>query len=632
MKLPSFLTKPNPDIYRSNNYVVLDFETTNIGKGSALIDGNSIVLAVWGLGSAHPNMPPSSEAEQHSAIRRRWAGRGAVGYNIKWANEYGLGELVRDIEAADFIVCHNAKFELQWLERCGVDLSNIVVYDTMLAEYVIGGNRWQMQRLSLDRISQRRKFGQKSPIVSLLIKLGVCPSLIPESWLEKYCVRDVELTWKLFTAQLKEFTSFPKLLPIVYTRCLLTPVLADVEKNGMQLDCETVTKLTEEKEAEYARFARDMEELAGGINIRSHKQRGEFVYDTLGFEQLTDYRGNVLTTEAGNPKTDADTIKALKARTEKQKAFKKLYIKGAELNGELTKYLRKFSDCCKDAGGWLRATFHQTTTKTHRLSSSGLDYAAQFQNFPRVYKPLFRSRHAEWLVGEADGAQLEFRIAVHLGRDSIGLDDIKGGTDVHAVTAGIIGCSRQDAKAHTFKPLYGGSSGTRAQKKYYQFFKDKYKGIAKAQRRWINAVLEQGFLETEWGLRYFWPDTRMESGGYVTNSTSICNYPVQAFATAEIIPIAIVFFWHRLQRSDYKMFLVNTIHDSIITELPPEEVEAFHELSKQCLVYDIYPYLSAAYGVKLTVPLGCGVKIGKNWGTGEEVTYEAEEALYIQDS
>ena len=39
--------------------------------------------------------------------------------------------------------------------------------------------------------------------------------------------------------------------------------------------------------------------------------------------------------------------------------------------------------------------------------------------------------------------------------------------------------SRQDAKAHTFKPLYGGTTGTEEEKRYYKKFAEKYTDIAK---------------------------------------------------------------------------------------------------------------------------------------------------------
>jgi DNA polymerase I-like protein with 3'-5' exonuclease and polymerase domains len=69
--------------------------------------------------------------------------------------------------------------------------------------------------------------------------------------------------------------------------------------------------------------------------------------------------------------------------------------------------------------------------------------------------------------------------------------------------------------------------------------------------------------------------------------------------------------------------ILNTVHDSIIAEFPPEETEAFHELSQQCLMDDVYSYLHDVYDIDLTVPLGCGVTVGTHWGSKEEVKYQS---------
>ena len=102
--LPAVLADPNPLIYTGDNYVVLDFETTVFSKGSALDSRNSLVLACWTLGNGHP--------AYRSGQNNRY---------VQWGNEFTMGELVRHWERATFIIAHNAKFELQWLERCGLD-------------------------------------------------------------------------------------------------------------------------------------------------------------------------------------------------------------------------------------------------------------------------------------------------------------------------------------------------------------------------------------------------------------------------------------------------------------------------------------------------------------------------------
>ena len=551
-------------------------------------------------------------------------------------------------EEADFIVAQNAKFELQWLKRCGLELQDVVVFDTMLAEYVIGGNKWQMGLLSLEKICQRRFKEGKTDIISKMYKSKQCSTEIPESWLVSYCHKDVDLTHKLFKAQVKDLVRL-ELLAVAWSRFIVTPVFADIESNGMQLDKDMVKARLDEVEREYSESLEELERITGGVNTNSPKQLSEFLYTTMGFAEVVKRQGGKWVpdrTPSGGMRTDKASISRLKATTVKQRDFLTKYSRCKELYNEVTKYLRKFDGCCEEDDGVLTASFNQSNTQTHRTSSTGAKWGTQFQNFPRAYKPIFRARKEGWCIGESDGAQLEFRIAAHLGRDEEAIADIVAGTDIHSVTADIIGVSRQEAKAHTFKPLYGGMSGSKDEVRYYQFFRDKYKGITAAQDAWVNTVLDTKKLTTEWGLKYYWADTKAEYGKggkrYVTNTTSICNYPVQAFATAEIIPMAMVFFWHRLKRSDLDMFIVNTIHDSIICEIPASEVEQFHELSQQCLIDDVYFYLKELYDIDLVVPLACGVKVGTHWSgsdtekfvpaglehDGGEVIYTADETLW----
>src|SRR5210317_2265713 len=201
-------------------------------------------------------------------------------------------------------------------------------------------------------------------------------------------------------------------------------------------------------------------------------------------------------------------------------------------------YLSTFVEGMKnnvDDDNLIHPEFMQCVTATGRLSSRN----PNFQNMPRgstfAIRKVVESRFDGGYILEGDYSQLEFRVAGFLARDPQAYDDVLKGTDVHSYTASIIGCSRQDAKAHTFKPLYGGKSGTDDEKRYYAAFEEKYSGISGTQKDWVHGVLRTKELTTEWGLKYYWPDTKMTQSGYITNTTSICNYPVQALATAEII-------------------------------------------------------------------------------------------------
>jgi DNA polymerase-1 len=595
-ELPLFVSSPSPSIYEWGTPLFVDFETTTVDKGSALSHENRLVLTCWKLGY-------DSEVKHN------------------WNSEFDQAELLADIAKADFLVAHNAKFELQWLVRCGVDISKIVVYDTMLAEYVIGGNRWMFQNLSLEKCLRRHGLPGKISVISKMIKAGICPSEIPTQWLLEYCSRDVTALVDLISAQLSGMAG-TRLLPVVYSRCLLTPVLADIEKYGMKLDGDLVRTKFNELTEQVRDLEIKMNALTGGVDLDSTLVRGVYIYETLGFEEKKEKRqGKWVTkkTPTGRYLTDADTIASLRAVSSDQKRFHELYFGLNDAKQALSKYITKWKDCVEENAGLLSGTYNQTSTQTQRLSSSGRKYKTQMQNLPRAYKYLFCSSDPDYLLGEADGAQLEFRVAAHMGRDPVAYNDIRNGVDVHAFTAAVLTgagqpTSRQDAKTHTFKPLYGGSSGTQAEQTYYRAFKEKYKGIADAQQKWIASVLQTKFLETEWGLRYYWPDTRMDRSGYVSNSTAICNYPVQAFATAEIIPLCLVAMWHVIQSEQLPIRIVNTVHDSIVAEVQKGCEDIFHALSKWALTEFAYDVIERLYGIKLECQLGAEVTLGSHWG------------------
>ena len=113
-------------------------------------------------------------------------------------------------------------------------------------------------------------------------------------------------------------------------------------------------------------------------------------------------------------------------------------------------------------------------------------------------------------------------------------------------------------------------------------------------------------------------------GNYITNTPSICNYPVQSYATADIIPIAVTKLWHEMKAREMKSFLVNTIHDSAISELHPDEDEEFKEVSFDAFTNYVYHYLHTVYHDDFTVPLGAEVKIGSHWSEGTEDSVSVE--------
>lgn len=650
--LPKFLEELNPDIYLSNNYVVIDFEinTGHGDYGNPIHAGNSPLLVSYRGGY-------SSSLGQIGTTRSAWI-----------TEAEGLpDDLLVAINEADFVVAHHAKYELGWFKRLGIDLRSILVFDTQLAEYVRLGNlaagakELGMRRhsVSLDMACRRRNLPIKDPIVDIMIKHGINPVLIPQPWLQGRCEQDVETTEQVFKDQRADLRGLG-LLPVLFTRCLLTPVLADIEPEGMGLDAERVETEHKKYSDRLIELEKQLNDLVEGANWRSAKQMGEILYDKLGFAELTTWDGKPKRTSKGKRKADKKTLDKLVAGTDQQREFIALRKEIGRVGAALSKNLDFFLGVVREYGGTFFAEFNQTNTATHRLSSSGISLVfeglldkkgkprvgkVQFQNMPRAFKRLFKAKRAGWKMVDVDGAQLEFRVAAELGHDEQAYQDIIDPTfDAHRNTATAlfdatleavkanekvaqaagVDSWRQLAKPETFKPLYGGSKGTPSQERYYKAFKERYKGIATTQEGWVEEVLQgvginDGMLVTPWGLRYYWPIAR-KRGDYVNVGSAIYNYPIQALATAEIIPIAIVYLWHRLREVglEDKVFIVNTVHDSAPCEVHPDAIQAFVQLSKQCFTTDVYAYLERVYGLDFRVPLGVGIKVADHWGDSKD--------------
>ena len=593
--IPKFVTNPNPDLFMSDNYLVFDFETTNLDKGDPLNENNHIILIAW---------------------QRNVDERGAF---VRHPEPRHIERFLEEVERADFIVAHNAKFELGWLKRLGIGLEKTLPFCTQLAEYVLRSNR--RGRLSLEECLRRRRLGGKESIISAMMEAGICPSEMPENWLKKYAKIDVEQTKKLFEHQRKELFK-NGLERVFYTKCLQIPVIADIEFNGMCLDTSKVKEVYKLSVSELRSVERELDKFTGGLNPRSNKQMAEFIYDELKFAIPKDHNGNLITTPKGERSASSVVISLLKPKTKKQKEFIKLKQKQVKLNAQVTKSLEKFNECCEQGEGILHASINQAVTTTGRDSSTGKTYKCQFQNVDRGFKRLFRARKPSWLVGEADEAQLEFRVAVWYGRDNQGLRDIQGNFDVHKFTADIIyprerdrGQARQNAKAHTFKPLYGGTSGTPSERRYYRAFTEKYRGITREQDKWVDEAVINKELTLPTGMKFYFPSLRVTHTGYVEGNTSVRNYPVQYLATAEIVPTALVYAWHCLKSANAESFITNTIHDSIICEIHPDERNLFVDVMSESLQEFPVKYMKRLYGIDFNIPLKAEIKTGTHWGS-----------------
>lgn len=576
--------------YNTNNYLVLDLETTNLEYGTALVPDNQLLLASW--------YSPSRGLQNH------------VG------SEYEQEALLRDVQSAELIVAHNTKFELQWLDRMGIDLTKVLPWCTMLAEYTIGSNRrWN---LDLDACLARRNIASKKQMVKTLIHKGVDPKLIPVHWLSDYCDQDVLSTLELFHRQREEIYSLG-LEKVLFTRNMFSVVISDMEKYGMCMDTERVNEFYTRYDGELREVERELTQITGGINPRSASQVAEFLYSTLGFDEPKDWRGNPFRTKGGKPSVGSDVIEKLEATTEQQRRFLDVKKRQSVLEAALSKSLRKFKEALDDGDNFLYASINQTRTATGRTSSTGRKRSVQFQNIDRDFKGLFCARHRDYYVAESDAKQLEFRVACDMARDVQGLQDISDGVDVHSKTASVTKLSRTASKPWTFKPLYGGTSGPPHIRKYFKYFRNRYPEVAKLQEGWSLSAIRSKEVVMPTGYRFYFPNARFDDRGGIAwpERGNVYNYPVQYFATGEIVPIWVLLLWHYLREHKCRTFLINTIHDSVIAEVHKDEVELYEELVVKSME-EVREYVKGLYDYEIVIPLECDTKINAHWGEEKE--------------
>jgi DNA polymerase I-like protein with 3'-5' exonuclease and polymerase domains len=274
--------------------------------------------------------------------------------------------------------------------------------------------------------------------------------------------------------------------------------------------------------------------------------------------------------------------------------------------------------------GMLHVRLLQHRTSTGRFS--GAD--PNMQNMPRggtfPVKKVFVSRWEGGKILEADFAQLEFRAAAYLSQDKVAMDEVSTGFDVHSYTSQVISdagqpTSRQDAKAHTFAPLYGatGFGRTKAEAEYYEHFTEKYKGIKAWHSRLAKEALETGMITTPSGRQFVFPDVERKRNGTVTYFTQIKNYPVQSFATADIVPLVLMHIDKQLD--NIQSCVVNTVHDSIVIDVHPNERVMVLNIIRNTNE-TLINLINLTFKIDFNVPLLLEAKIGDNWLDTKDVS------------
>jgi DNA polymerase-1 len=393
----------------------------------------------------------------------------------------------------------------------------------------------------------------------------------------------------------------------------LAGVLARMERHGVRIDPEELKRLSILMETEIARLTQEIHQLAGRpFNISSPQQLGKVLFEELGLPAPVKYgKGKTVSTAA-------DVLEELAAQHEIARKVLE-YRQLTKLKGTYVDALPALIDA---QTGRLHTRFNQTGAATGRLSSSN----PNLQNIP-IRTKLGREIRATfvpkpgWKLLVADYSQIELRLLAHMSGDPLLLEVFRNGGDIHTRTASeVLGIplsmvtpeARRAAKAVNFGIIYGISPfGLAAQlgisrseaETYIKNYFGRHTGVRRFLDETIAEVRRTGVTKTLFGRERPIPDinSRNANARGFAERTAV-NSPLQGTA-ADIIKLAMVRIDQKMESGGYRGAMLLQVHDELVFECPPEEVESLSMLVKR----------EMEGACELQVPLVVEIGVGENW-------------------
>ncbi len=508
---------------------------------------------------------------------------------------------------------HNMKFDAEILAMNEIRL-HPMSFDSMLASYVLNPGTRQH---SLDA-QVFIEFGyQMMPITSLIGPKGkkqLTMESVPLDKLSWYSSEDADFTWRLverLRSKLKEVDESSVMntieMPVV-------PVLMDMELAGIKIDTDFLADMSKKVRGDLHKIEAKIYALAGQeFNINSPLQLKEILFEKLKIS--TEGLGKTKT----GVSTAADELEKMKDRHE----IIPIISQQRELAKLLSTYIDALPLLVNEKTGRVHTSFNQAVAATGRLSSSD----PNLQNIPirtdlgaEIRKAFIAERGFRLL--SADYSQIELRVIASMAKDEAMMQSFNNGEDIHTRTAAningvpldkVTSQMRRAAKAVNFGIIYGlgyvglsqGEGISRAEAKA---FIEKYFSIHTNIKKWLDGTKElaheQGYVETLFGRRRYFPDINSSNGMLVSSAERMAiNAPIQGTA-ADLMKLAMVAVHAELPNVSPKSRLLLQVHDELIIESPMDDTEKVSKFLKTTME-NVY---------KLAVPIIVEVGVGKNWG------------------
>lgn len=392
----------------------------------------------------------------------------------------------------------------------------------------------------------------------------------------------------------------------------LLEVLASMQIEGIKIDTEQLSVFSDGLSQKLDLLTKEIHTLAGEeFNINSPKQLGVILFEKLGLKSGKKTQRGYST-----------NIEVLEKLRNSHPIIEKL-IEYRQLAKLKSTYCDGLMNVLNPETGRIHSQFNQLVTVTGRISST----EPNMQNIPvrtplgRELRKMFIAQDDSHILVDADYSQIELRVLAHISQDKTMIDAFKNGEDIHTVTASqVLGIPPEDvtpderssAKAVNFGIVYGigeyslskdlGISVKKA-KEYIDGYLEKYKNVKEYMENIKAQAKEDGFVKTVMNRIRYIPE--LKSTNFMTRAFGervALNTPIQGTA-ADIIKLAMVRVYKRLQKENLKSRLILQVHDELIIEATKDEEEIVKKILKE----------EMEKTVSFSVPLVADTASGKSW-------------------
>ena len=397
----------------------------------------------------------------------------------------------------------------------------------------------------------------------------------------------------------------------------LVSVLARMERRGISIDRQVLSRLSGEFAQTAARVEADIQELAGEpINVGSPKQLGDIIFGKMGLPGGTK-------TKTGAWSTSAQVLDEL---AEQGHEFPKKILEWRQVSKLKSTYTDALPAYVHPQTHRVHTTYALAATTTGRLSSN----EPNLQNIPvrtedgRKIRKAFIATKGNKLVS-ADYSQIELRLLAEIADIPSLKQAFHDKLDIHAMTASEMfgvpikdmpGEVRRRAKAINFGIIYGISAFGLANQlgipreeagAYIKKYFERFPGIRAYMDATREYCREHGYVETIFGRKCHYPDIKASNPSIRSfNERAAINARLQGSA-ADIIRRAMIRMEDALAEHRLSAQMLLQVHDELIFEVPENEVAKTLPVIQHVMQDAPFP------AVSLSVPLQVDARAASNW-------------------